>query len=157
MPSVKHIPFHFATDDLISYIRDENSTAPNIVLGGGIKNLITFYQMAKAGLIANVLKNEAATGGAKPFGELDKFDITKLTIEEGGKDMFAPYKVTLDTTEVKEVSFKDGEYEKIGFIKVQEITNLFMGGNNTTRKGGRRRRKARGRKTPKRRVKKSKK
>lgn len=153
---VQHIPFYFENeDDFISYISGTNNAGPNIVLGGGIQNLITFYQMAKEGLIKDSLVD----------GFDGKTNITKgtnvVTEYVGGNQnanlIFSPYKVTLGATEVKKDSFKTDEYAKIGFVEVKKINDLVMGGNNTTRKGGRRRRKARGRKTPKRRVKKSKK
>ena len=156
MTSVQHIPFYFPDQkDLISYINGETNDAPNIVLGGGIQNLITFYQMAKAGLIKDSL--------ADNFNGKDTITgKTEVIIEYVGGiqdpiQMFAPYKVTLGTTEVKKDSFKDNKYKEIGFVDVADYNGVTMGGKNTTRKGGRRRRKARGRKTPKRRVKKSKK
>ena len=157
MTSVRHIPFYFPdTSGLIKYINGDGT--PNIVLGGGIQNLITFYQMAKAGFIKDMLNNKAAAGAAAgavgKFGDLSKFDIKTLTIEEGGTNMFAPYKVTINTAEVTREYIIDNSMD---IVNTDTINGVTMGGKNTTRKGGRRRRKARGRKTPKRRVKKSKK
>lgn len=155
---VQHIPFYFPDqNDFISYISGTNNDAPpNIVLGGGIQNLITFYQMAKAGLIKDSL--DEAFAGKKTIKE----DTVIVTEYVGGKEsdnqIFSPYKVTFGGQEVTKQSFNLAKYEEIGFVEVKPIHgNIYFGGNNTTRKGGRRRRKARGRKTPKRRVKKSKK
>lgn len=150
---VKHIPFYFATEDLIKYI--DGGEGPNIVLGGGIQNLITFYQMAKAGLIKDSLVDNFV-------GKNEIIDKTEVKIEYvGGKQsadqIFSPYKVTFGGQDVTSNSFKGDEYKNIGFVGVADYNGVTMGGKNTTRKGGRRRRKARGRKTPKRRVKKSKK
>ena len=154
MTSVRHIPFYFPdTSGLIKYINGDGT--PNIVLGGGIQNLITFYQMAKAGLIKDSLVD-----GFKNKESIT--DITEVKIYYvGGKQnpiqIFSPYKVTLGGEEVIKGSFQTDEYTKIGFVGVADYNGVTMWGNNTTRKGGRSRRKARGRKTPKRRVKKSKK
>ena len=151
---IRYIPFYFGGDkDLFTFL-DKNDTA-EISLGNGIKNLITFYNLAKNNLMAEKL-NETGTSVGEIKTALNSVTDTvslknilqishEMAADAAAANIFSPYKVQIKTgtAEFKPLTKEHIKVDEIGdeaagktfknIIKI--IPDVAFGGK--TRKGGR--------------------
>lgn len=152
---IRYIPFYFDGDkDLFTFLDNSNTNA-EISLGNGIKNLITFYNLAKNKLMAEKL-NETGTNVGKIKKALTD-NVTDANSLKGilqishematdgdgpGANIFSPYKVEIkvDGGGFQQLTKEHIKGDEIGGDKTfktitQIIPTVVFGGK--TRKGGR--------------------